>query len=40
MGTEDGRRITGAVVSGELDPYQGAERLLSSLVSRSGDGSA
>ena len=39
MGTEDGQRITGAVVSGELDAYQGAERLLSSLVSRFRDGS-
>jgi LAO/AO transport system kinase len=39
MGTEDGQRITGAVVSGDLDAYQGAERLLSSLVSRFRDGS-
>jgi LAO/AO transport system kinase len=39
METEDGRRITGAVAAGDLDPYAGAERLLSSLLSIPDDGS-
>jgi LAO/AO transport system kinase len=39
MGTEAGRRITGAVASGDLDPYKGAERLLSSKLFGPRDGS-
>ncbi len=39
METEEGQRITGAVVAGDLDPYRGAERLWSSLLSGPSEGS-
>ncbi len=39
LATEAGQRISGAVASGDLDPYTGAERLLSFILSGPRDGS-